>query len=89
MSKLDTWLAAALSVAASVLIAHAQDGGAMRPPTVPLWFPLCSPLPSKLDPPESRYCARLGEPIEERISRLEVALRLAKAEQLVSKRKRK
>lgn len=35
-------------------------------------------------PAESRYCARDGESIEQRIERLEVALRLAKAEKRVN-----
>ncbi len=80
MTRRPGWLAALVWVAASVLIAHAQDGGT-KPPV--------KPLPSLLDDVESRYCARRGEDLMERIARLEVALRLAKAELAVNRRKRK
>lgn len=40
-------------------------------------------------PVESRYCARDGESIDQRIERLEVAIRLAKAERAVNTQKRR
>ena len=44
---------------------------------------------SLMDPPISRYCARDGELIEDRIARLETALRLARAELKVNRGKKR
>ncbi len=80
MSKRYQLLCAAFSVVLSTWIAGAEQKHHSEP--------VIAPLENKLEPVESRYCARAGESLEDRIDRLETALRMAKAELIVNRRKR-
>jgi hypothetical protein len=50
--------------------------------------PKTPPEPNQAQPALSHYCAREGETIEARIERLETALRLARAELKVNRRRK-
>jgi hypothetical protein len=64
----------ALGIAAAlVALAGAEEGKAQ-------------PEASQSRQAMSRYCVREGESLQERINRLEVALRLAKLEQVVNRK---
>jgi hypothetical protein len=79
MSQIAAVRAVLLAVAFLVLSCRISSATESDAPTSP-----------PVAPAESHYCARAGESAEQRVERLEVALRLARAEVRVnSKRKAK
>ncbi len=81
MTRHAQFICMVLSIAFTVLAVRAQDGGHSAP--------VIAPRPSLLDPAENRYCVKAGEDIYSRIERLETALRLAKSELAVNRKRSK
>jgi hypothetical protein len=74
-------LAIALWLFASTRTAGADETPRVDPPSAP-------PVVAKsATTAESKYCSRTGEAIEDRIARLETALRLARAEAAVNRKR--